>query len=252
MWKKAALTLTAVVTLAACSGNQEVTSKEDAKKSSDARKEEQVKQKRKGPPRDSKLPVQPEGQPGLPKAARKTGHFYQEGVGEIQIEGVGFTNENGLDGETNSFKEVKMGPMRLRIKQLIVINIKIEDGAGLPISSNADRIKVIIVSMSVSNSDVENVVYFNPDQATIVTNTGEHIEAELLAGSGYIGRYYSSHEDNKGDVCWILKDPDKKIENLKLKISTPLDRNFYKLSNDKQIKFEILPYKEAMERDDFY
>lgn len=98
-------------------------------------------------------------------------------------------------------------------------------------------ITLITIDATVENT-VDSTVNFYLNQATLVTDTGQQVDADLWF-SDSVGGDFLGVVKKEGNINWVLKH-DEDIKKITLHISGASDDNFNRLSED--LKVEI-PFK---------
>lgn len=125
------------------------------------------------------------------------------------------------------------GPMSLTLNAVQVATLEVSDDYKESFE-NQDTVTVVTINMTAKNS-TEDTISFYPDQATLVTDTGQQVEADLWY-SGSVGGDFLGAVTMEDDVVWILKH-DENIKNLTLHVSGPHDENFETIAED--FKLEV-------------
>lgn len=97
-----------------------------------------------------------------------------------------------------------------------------------------DIVTVVTAEMTAENT-VDETVAFYPDQATLVTDTGKQVEADMLL-SDSIGGDYLGAVKKEGNVIWVMPH-DEGITNVAIHIHGASDAEFNSLSED--LKLEV-------------
>ncbi|MDY7223986.1 hypothetical protein [Halalkalibacterium halodurans] len=180
---------------------------------------------------------------------KETGEGYNEAFGHIRTIGIGYNDEAGLDGTDDSVKPIEMGPMQLSINGVAVLEIEPNEDAKILYFGDQDKVRVVVAEMKVQNTSEEDVTFY-PNDAILVTSTGEQVEPDFMMTADFGGEFYGE-VIKEGQAWWILNNLDDDIENLTMIISAPYDSNSLDdLSDEKRLKFEILDWESAKERND--
>lgn len=177
----------------------------------------------------------------------KEGWRYKEGFGIVKEYGFGYNDEAGIDGTDNPTKAIKFGPVNLYIENMTVTDIK-PDVDMKPMFNELDEVRGIVVTMRVENTSDQDVTFY-PNQATLVTDSGEQIDAEVMmtgeAGGDFLGKV-----KKEGQAWWLIKDNTKDIKKIKMIIDSPyLTDSMDDLGQQKRLEFDILDPKAAKEKD---
>ena len=147
--------------------------------------------------------------------------------------------ESELGKKTVVFKNKELnmtqttGPMTLTINAAQVATLEPTEEYK-EMFGGQDIATVVTVTMVAENSSEDTISWY-PDQATLVTDTGQQVDADLLF-SGQVGGDFLGKVKKEDNVIWILKH-DETIKNLKLHISAPHDENLNSIGED--LIFEI-------------
>lgn len=178
---------------------------------------------------------------------KQTGEINDPEVGHWKTVGVGYNDEVGIDGADTPLKPIKMGSMNLYISEFHVVDLKPAGDFKSIYFNDQEKVRAVIATMKAENT-TDTDVTFHPNQAIIVTDTGEQIEPEMGL-MGEVGGDFLGKVTKEGQVWWILKNLDKDIKNVKLIISPPTDMDFNDLSEEKRLEFNILSWQEARKKD---
>ena len=97
-----------------------------------------------------------------------------------------------------------------------------------------DIVTLITIEATAENT-VDSTVNFYPDQATLVTDTGQQVDADLWL-SDSVGGEFLGVVKKEGSIQWVLKH-DENIKKVTLHIDGASDENYNRLSED--LKIEI-------------
>lgn len=167
-------------------------------------------------------------------------------MGFIKPAGYGYNDEVGIDGKDTPVKPVQFGSMQLYINNMSVYDLRPNED-NLYTFDDQEEVRVVFVDMKVKNTSDQDVTFY-PDQAVLVTDTGEQVESGLIGddlGGDFLGKV-----EKEGMAMWVLKDPDKEVKTIKMIISAPYGTNDLEdMGQEKRLEFEILNPKDAKERD---
>lgn len=177
-----------------------------------------------------------------------TGEGLIESIGYVNVQGVGYNDEVGIDGTDSPLKPIKMGPVNLEIQSVNILDVNPNEDSKELFFNDQDKVKAIVIDMKSENTSDKDIT-FNPNQATIVTDTGEQLESEMMlmgeAGGDFLGKV-----KKEGQTWWLLKDPNKDIKTVKLIISPPYQSDSIEdIGDEKRLEFDILSYEEALKKD---
>lgn len=170
-----------------------------------------------------------------------------EGLGHIKTVAVGYNDEVGLDGSDSDAKPIEMGSMKLTVNGLAVVDVAPQEDMKVMFNGQ-DNVRAIVIDMIAENTAEEDIT-FNPNQAILVTDTGEQVESEIGmmgdAGGDFLGKVVK-----EGQSWWLLKDLDKDVKKVTMIISPPFTTSDWsETAKEKRIEFEVLPWEEALKKD---
>lgn len=99
--------------------------------------------------------------------------------------------------------------------------------------------KLAMVTLQVeatNNSEDTNTIY--PDQGTIVTNTGNQVDADIFF-SDDVGGDFLGEVTKSGDIFFFYEGNAEEIETLKYVINAPHNENFDSLGEDLEFNIEF-------------
>jgi len=140
---------------------------------------------------------------------------WETAVGEtIENDGGSFT----LVAREDNIDTVETGPMTLDIPQLNVQDVNLS--GDLLDFIEFEPTGIIQIDMEVSNTSDDDINFY-PDQATITTNTGEQLEADLWF-SDHIGGEYLGAVNKSGSVYYLLENSNPEdIDTIRITMSAP-------------------------------
>lgn len=179
----------------------------------------------------------------------KTGEFVEEGLGKLKTVGVGYNDEVGIDGTDAPLKPIKMGPMLLTVETVKIYDIETDESGKSNYFNGEDNVRLIWVDMKTENTSKEDISFY-PDQAIMVTDTGEQLDSEVLmmqeVGGDFLGKV-----KKEGVSWWIVKNMDQDIKELTFIVSPPTKAaSIEELGKEKRIKFDVLPWEDALKKDE--
>lgn len=128
------------------------------------------------------------------------------------------------------------GPFRLKVTALQIGDIEIIDEYR-ELFNDKDEATIITVNLEVENTeDATNGFY--ADQATLTTDTGEQVEADMFL-SDDVGGDFIGEVKKDGDIFFILDSEADKINKVNLHIDAPHDEDFDTIGDDLKLEFEI-------------
>jgi Domain of unknown function (DUF4352) len=223
-----------LVVMAAC-GNDTTTTKETKKETEPAQTETKT------------ADTEKESEPSAEETNASDQEFEVPGLGHMKTIGIGYNDEVGIDGTDAPLKPIEMGSLKLTINALAVYDVKPEEDMKF-FFNNQDEARVIAINMEAENTSDEDI-NFNPNQAILVTDTGEQLDAEIgmmgEAGGDFLGKVKKS-----GQSTWIVKNMDKDIKKVTMIISSPYKVDgFANTAEEKRIVFDVLTWEEALKKD---
>ncbi|GIN93376.1 hypothetical protein J22TS1_44270 [Siminovitchia terrae] len=238
-------------TLVACGSSETSNKKEDSSKE---KQEKAADENKSSAERQAEWMEQQEKEDDVDKtdarkAAEESGEWEEADFGKIKIVGVGYNDEVGIDGTDSPGKPVEMGPMKLYIESAGVLEIEPNEEAKDMFFEGRDKVRGIIIDMKAENTS-DNDVEFHPNQAILVTDTGEQVESDMYL-MGDVGGDFLGKVKKEDQTWWILNDPDKDIKSIKMIINPPSNSDdFEDLSEQKRLEFEVLSFEESKKRDE--
>ncbi len=236
--------------LSACGSGEASNKKEDSSKE---KQEESTDENKSSAERQAEWMEQQEKEDDIDKtdarkAAEESGEWEEADFGKIKIVGVGYNDEVGIDGTDSPGKPVEMGPMKLFIESLAVLEVEPDEDAKDMFFDGKDKVRSVVIDMKVENTS-DNDVEFHPNQAILVTDTGEQVESDMFL-MGDVGGDFLGKVKKEDQTWWMLNDSDKDIKSIKMIISPPSTMEDYEdLSEEKRLEFEVLSFEEAKKRD---
>jgi hypothetical protein len=167
------------------------------------------------------------------EAEAKEAGGWETQVGEtVENDGGTFT----LLGRNDEVKPVKTGPITLSIPQVNRTSGVLKGDMKEMFESEVAN--YIQVDMEVENATDETVNFY-ASQATITTNTGEQIDAEMLISDHIAGEYIGKVK-KKGSVFFFLENSKAEdIEWVRILIDAPSNADFETIGDDIDIKVEL-------------
>ncbi|UAT29488.1 hypothetical protein K7T73_12850 [Bacillus badius] len=233
-----------VLMLVGCGGNntadtEEGTPPKEDEKTNQAQTEDQTKDKE--VTEDKKEDAKNEN-------VEETGEFSVPEIGDFKIVGTGYNDEVGIDGKDTPLKPVQFGSMNLYINQFHIMDVTPNEEAKALYFNDQDKVRAIVVDLKAENT-AEGDVTFDPNQAVMVTDTGEQIEAEMGL-MGDVGGDFLGKVTKEGKAWWLLKKLDKDVKSVTMIISPPYGtQDFEDQGEEKRLKFEVLNWEESKKRD---
>lgn len=181
-------------------------------------------------------------------AAEESGEWEESDFGKIKVAGIGYNDEIGIDGTDSPGKPLELGPAKLYIDSLSVLDIEPDEDNKELMFEGKDKVKAIIIDMKAENTSDDDVEFY-PNQSILVTDTGEQLESDMFL-MGDVGGEFLGKVKKEGQTWWILKDSEKDIKTIKMIISPPHSADEWEdLAEEKRLEFEVLSFEEAKKRD---
>jgi hypothetical protein len=144
-----------------------------------------------------------------------------------------FTNkELGITGT--------VGPMNYAISgvQLKKIEPKTQEAADMFEVEIGDTVNAITIEMSGENTSDEDMSFYL-GQATIITNTKEQLEPDMILSEHIEGEYLGKVE-HEGHNVYILKNSTvEDLQTIEVRVSAPLNSNFENVGEDIKHVIEV-------------
>ncbi|MCT4792426.1 MULTISPECIES: DUF4352 domain-containing protein [Exiguobacterium] len=122
----------------------------------------------------------------------------------------------------------KLGPINLSIDKIQTSRLKVSD-AFKPTFGDQDEVTTIVINMTLENTSDDTISVY-PEQATLTTNTGEQIEADLFL-SDQIGGEFIGKVKKSGNVLFLAKSQPKDITSIKYILDGPHDQELNSLAD---------------------
>ncbi|MDA7028660.1 hypothetical protein PJ311_19200, partial [Bacillus sp. CLL-7-23] len=136
---------------------------------------------------------------------------------------------------TNKKLNIKgtVGPMKYHISgiQLKEMEPKNKETASLLGVKVGDKVNAITIEMSGENTSDKDISFYL-GQATIVTNTKEQLEPEMLLSEHIEGEYLGKVKNEGHNVYILKKSSVKDLKSIEIRISAPTNKNIDTLGKD--------------------
>ncbi|MBR2756628.1 MAG: hypothetical protein IKD52_00760 [Exiguobacterium sp.] len=123
-----------------------------------------------------------------------------------------------------------MGPIQFAIDKVQTSRLRVAE-AYRDSFDGQEEVTVVAMNMIVENT-VDETMSFHPNQATLVTNTGEQVEADLFF-SDDVGGEFLGKVKKEGNVLFFVKAKPEELTDLKVVIDGPFNENFDKVAEDR-------------------
>jgi Domain of unknown function (DUF4352) len=150
-------------------------------------------------------------------------------------------DDNVIEDETGKFtiekvkelnKVVENGPIKLTITDIQSTTAEPSDEYK-DMFDDKEKVTLIMIGMKVENTSEETVSFY-PNQATLTTNTGEQVDADLYSSDDVGGDFFGKIK-KEGKVVFQLDSPAKEISEINLIISGATNENVDSLGEDIQL-----------------
>ncbi|MBR2077273.1 MAG: hypothetical protein IKG65_05230 [Exiguobacterium sp.] len=123
-----------------------------------------------------------------------------------------------------------MGPIQFAIDKVQTSRLRVAE-AYRDSFDGQEEVTVVAMNMLAENT-VDETMSFHPNQATLVTNTGEQVEADLFF-SDDVGGEFLGKVKKEGNVLFFVKAKPEELTDLKVVIDGPFNENFDKVAEDR-------------------
>lgn len=130
------------------------------------------------------------------------------------------------------------GPMEFEITGVNVSDIKPSEEYSF-IFNEAKKAHVIILTLNTKNT-TKDEVWFSADHPTLVTDTGEQVDATAHDISKTVGEDFKGSVSKNGRVLFFLEKDIKDIKEITLHFDAPLDKNKNEIGKKKKV---VIPLK---------
>ncbi|MED3737249.1 hypothetical protein [Virgibacillus pantothenticus] len=166
------------------------------------------------------------------KTEEKEDKDKEESKEDESSEGDVKENEMGkftLVSEKKDINEtIENGPMKLTITGIQSATLEPSEDFK-EMFEGKDKLTMINVGMKAENTS-DDTVSFYPDQATLTTNAGDQVEADLVL-SEQVGGDFFGKTKKEGDVIFKVDTPAEEIKDIKLIIDGASDENLESLGD---------------------
>ncbi|WP_290767987.1 MULTISPECIES: hypothetical protein [Exiguobacterium] len=123
-----------------------------------------------------------------------------------------------------------MGPIQFAIDKVQTSRLQVNE-VYRDSFDGAEEVTVVAMNVIAENT-IDDAISFYPNQGTIVTNTGEQVEADLLF-SDDVGGEFLGKVKKEGNVLFFVKAKPEELTDLKVVIDGPFNENFDKVAEDR-------------------
>lgn len=129
------------------------------------------------------------------------------------------------------------GPMKFEITGVNVADIKPSEEYSF-IFNDSKKAHVIILTLNTKNT-TDKEVWFSADHPTLVTDTGEQVDATAHDISKTVGEDFKSSISKNGRVLFFLEKGVKDIKKITLYFEAPVDKNKEPIGKDTKIEIPL-------------
>lgn len=176
----------------------------------------------------------------------ENGYYHDDYLGDLQVIGVGYSDVVGIDGTDAPIKPINAGPIELYINNVSIVKINTTEESKVELD-NQDVAYAAMIDVKVKNTSKQDVAFY-PNQAIITTDVGEQIEETLLF-TGDVGGDFLGEVEKEGIVWMPIKKDPEKIKSLTFIVNAPYDTGMNDLGKQIRVKFDVLDYQAAKEKD---
>lgn len=247
MKKALFILLVSVFILGAC-GSDEVSNKPKENEKKEEIKDEENMSQAEWMKEQENLKEEELSEEELEAHFEETGEIIDPEFGIMKTIGVGFSDEVGIDGTDAPLKPIEMGPMKLFIDGVAILDVEPNEDMKM-MFNDKDKVKAVVVDMKAENTSDDDIT-FNPNSAIIVTDTGEQVESEMFL-MGDVGGDFLGKVTKEGQTWWLLNNLEKDIKEITMIISPPYKTEDWEdEGEERRIKFEVLSWEDAKKKDE--
>lgn len=129
------------------------------------------------------------------------------------------------------------GPMKFEITGVNVADIKPSEEYSF-IFNESKKAHVIILTLNTKNTTNKDV-WFSADHPTLVTHTGEQVDATAHDISKTVGDDFKGSVSKNGRVLFFLEKDIKGIKKISLHFDAPVDKNKEPIGKETKIEIPI-------------
>ncbi|HLR03649.1 MAG TPA: hypothetical protein VK111_12965 [Virgibacillus sp.] len=133
-------------------------------------------------------------------------------------------------------ENAESGPINLNVDALQVGELEVSEDYQ-EFFDGKDEVTTITISMNVENTD-DNTNGFYPDQATITTDAGDQVDADMLL-SDEVGGDFIGKVKKDGQVIFTVDSDADEINEINLFIDGTHDEDFENIGEDIEMTFNI-------------
>ncbi|TWT26299.1 hypothetical protein [Planomicrobium sp. CPCC 101110] len=169
------------------------------------------------------------------------GEWEETSNGTYRLTSYGYNRSIGLDFSENPYVPLEAGPMAVTIQEVTVMDFKPENGQKRVVFGGKDEVRIVSAYMVADNySDMD--ILFNPDEALLVTNTGETLKP-LKYWTDTIDGNFTAGATKATGISWATDDVGSNLTSVRIIIDPPVSKEEnLPLSEPLEVEIEILPY----------
>ncbi|OGX79815.1 hypothetical protein A6395_04220 [Exiguobacterium sp. SH31] len=146
---------------------------------------------------------------------------------EVQETELG-TNQIHLKNKALDIMEA-MGSVQFQVDKVQTSRLKVAE-AYRDSFDGKDEVTVVVFNVIAENT-VEDTISFHPNQSTLVTNTGEQIDANLWF-SDDVGGDFLGEVKKEGNVFFFAESMPEELAELRLIVGGPTNTDYEKLAEE--------------------
>ena len=146
-----------------------------------------------------------------------------------------YGNESVISTKSLNINE-STGSLKLNISGIKYSTIELNEYGERMFEKADGKISVITMKMKAQNTS-DKVVTWYPDQATIVTDTGQQVRSTILMG-GQVGGEFLGKVYFEDEVAWVLKH-DEAVKKVTLYVDEPFDENYDNVGEKLKIDIDL-------------
>ncbi|WP_214741680.1 DUF4352 domain-containing protein [Exiguobacterium sp. s48] len=123
-----------------------------------------------------------------------------------------------------------MGPIQFAIDKVQTSRLTVAEAYSDSFDGQ-EEVTVVAMNMIVENT-VDETMSFHPNQATLVTSTGEQVSSDLWF-SDDVGGEFLGKVKKEGNVLFFVKAKPEELTDLKVVIDGPFDEQFDKVAEER-------------------
>lgn len=154
-----------------------------------------------------------------------------------KVENLEFGKRTTLKSNKEINIEQTQGPIKAKITDIQMSKLETNEN-GKSLFNGKDTVYFVTIAMEVENTSTDTISIY-PDQGTLVTDTKEQVEANLLLSESKLGGEYIGNVIKKGNVIFIIDSNPEEINNIKFTFNAPHNSNFENVGGDFMYELSI-------------